>query len=165
MTGPVIGTHRPIAQPKAKSEHEMDPAVTVGFSVEVDGQSIGVFTSIEGLSFEIKLDPVTEGGNNGFIHQLPSRVTYQNVKLKRPVNKDSQTIVNWFNKLIREMNSGKATRSTMKITAKNTAGDDVATWNLQGVIPVKWQGPGLNTDSAKQAEETLELAHHGFLES
>ncbi|MBW3662397.1 MAG: phage tail protein [Actinobacteria bacterium] len=165
MVGPTIATSHSVAQPNASTETEMDPAVTVGFAIEIDGHKLGVFTSVDGLSFEITLEPVTEGGNNAFVHQLPGRVKYQNIKLKRPLNKDSQVVVDWFQKLIREMNQGKATRSTMKITAKNTAGDDVATWNLQGVIPVKWQGPSMSVESSKVAEETLELAHHGFLES
>ena len=39
----------------------------------------------------------------------------------------------------------------------------VASWQLEGVIPVRWSGPQLSPDSPKVATETLELAHHGFL--
>ena len=39
------------------------------------------------------------------------------------------------------------------------------TWTLTGVIPVRWTGPSLSVDSPKVATETLELAHHGFLET
>ena len=42
-------------------------------------------------------------------------------------------------------------------------GEIVASWWLDGVIPVRWSGPSLNLDSPKVATETLELAHHGFL--
>ena len=31
-----------------------------------------------------------EGGNNGFVWQLPTRIKYTNVKLSRPVGKDSR---------------------------------------------------------------------------
>lgn len=165
VTGPVIATARSIAQPRASRETDMDPAVTVGFAVTIDGHNLGVFTSVEGLSFEFTVEQREEGGNNGYVHQLPGRVKYQNIKLKRPLNRDSATIVTWFQAMLRDVNAGKATRSTMKIAAKNVAGDDVATWNFQGVLPVKWQGPSFSVDSGKVAEETLELAHHGFLES
>jgi hypothetical protein len=44
-------------------------------------------------------------------------------------------------------------------------GTVVATWGLLDVIPVRWTGPSLNPDSPKVATETLEIAHHGFLQT
>ena len=41
-------------------------------------------------------------------------------------------------------------------------GSVVATWELDGVGPVRWSGPTLNLDSPKVAIETVEIAHHGF---
>ena len=47
--------------------------------------------------------------------------------------------------------------------ARNALNEPVATWNLSGVVPVRWTGPSLNVDSPKVATETIEIAHHGFL--
>ena len=33
---------------------------------------------------------------NGFVHQLPGRIKYTNVKLTRPVNADTAKIAAWF---------------------------------------------------------------------
>jgi len=41
----------------------------------------------------------------------------------------------------------------------------VARWSLLDVVPVRWQGPSLSPENAKVATETLEIAHHGFLDS
>jgi phage tail-like protein len=41
-------------------------------------------------------------------------------------------------------------------------GTVVAEWNLLSVVPVRWTGPSLNTESPKVATETIEIAHHGF---
>ena len=41
-------------------------------------------------------------------------------------------------------------------------GRKVAEWSLLSVVPVRWTGPSLNTESAKVATETIEIAHHGF---
>ena len=38
----------------------------------------------------------------------------------------------------------------------------VARWALLEVVPVRWSGPSLSTESPKVATETLEVAHHGF---
>ena len=54
-------------------------------------------------------------------------------------------------------------RSTATIVARNAKNEAVATWNLRGVVPVRWTGPSLNVESPKVATETIEIAHHGFL--
>ena len=55
------------------------------------------------------------------------------------------------------------TRKTATIEARTLEGTVIASWALEGVVPVRWSGPQLSPDSPKVATETLELAHHGFL--
>ena len=67
-----------------------DPAVTVCFSVQVDRHDLGAFTGCDGLGCEVTVEQREEGGNNGFVHQLPGRIRYSNVKLSRFVNADTK---------------------------------------------------------------------------
>ena len=135
-----------------------DPAVSVCFTVTVDGENLGYFSTCEGLGVELVMEQREEGGTNGFVWQLPSRLKYTNVKLSRAVGKDSGLVTDW---LIGFANA--VSRKTACISARAADGHVVASWNLDGVIPVRWTGPSLNLDSPKVAMETLELAHHGFL--
>lgn len=137
-----------------------DPAVSVCFSVKLDGHDLGAFMTCEGLSLEIQVEQREEGGNNAFVHQLPGRIKYTNVKFSRPINADSGKVRSW----LASMTQG-VRRTTAEIVAMSSDGKPVATWGLSGVIPVKWQGPSFSLESPKVATETLELAHHGFLAS
>jgi phage tail-like protein len=56
-------------------------------------------------------------------------------------------------------------RRTAVIEAKTLEGKTIASWSLSEVIPVRWTGPQLSAEQAKVATETLELAHHGFLDA
>jgi phage tail-like protein len=136
-------------------------AVSVCFKVVMDDNRwpLGAFTTCDGLGLEVVVEQREEGGNNGFVHMLPGRIKYTNIKLSRPVNGETKNVANW----LRSMN-GRVTRSTGEITVRSTDGHDVFTWELSGVIPVRWTGPSLSAESPKVAMETLELAHHGFLE-
>jgi phage tail-like protein len=136
-----------------------DPAVATRFKVVVSHHDLGTFTSCEGLGAEVVLEQREEGGNNVFVHQLPVRLKYTNIKLTRPVNSDSAKIARWFASM-----GGEITRTEAEITAMGVDGREIASWKLEGVIPVRWQGPSLNVETAKVATETLELAHHGFLQ-
>lgn len=135
-----------------------DPAVTVCFQVTVTGHDLGTFTSCEGLGCEVVVEQREEGGNPYFVHQLPGRLKYTNVKLTRPVNGDTKNVAKWFASMATQVK-----RTNAEIIAMTQDGTHVATWGLTQVIPVKWTGPQLGVDSPKVATESLELAHHGFL--
>ncbi|WP_112274534.1 phage tail protein [Lentzea terrae] len=137
-----------------------EEAVAVCFSVSVDKNDLGSFNSCEGLGCEFVIEQREEGGNNGMVWQLPTRIKYPNVKLSRPVTRDSQKITNW----ISGMASG-IKRRTAVIEAKNLEGKTIASWSLAEVVPVRWTGPQLSAEQNKVAMETLELAHHGFLDA
>lgn len=136
---------------------DADPAVSVCFVVQIDGQDLGLFNSCEGLGCEVVLEQREEGGNNGFVWQLPSRLKFSTVKLSRPLTKDTEKIARWF----ASMSSGLAP-TTAQIAAMTADLAVVARWGLLGVVPVRWSGPSLGTESPKVATETLEIAHHGF---
>lgn len=136
-----------------------EEAVAVCFSVSVDKEDLGSFNSCEGLGCEFVLEQREEGGNNGMVWQLPTRIKYPNVKLTRPVTRDSQKIIGW----IAGMSAGLK-RRTAVIEAKTLAGTVIASWSLAEVVPVRWTGPQLSAEQTKVATETLELAHHGFLD-
>jgi phage tail-like protein len=137
-----------------------DEAVAVCFVVKIDDESLGSFSSCDGLGCEFVMEQREEGGNNGMVWQLPTRIKYSNVKLSRPVTKDSATVVKWLSGM-----AAGVRRKTATIEARTLGGDVIARWSLVDVVPVRWSGPQLSGDSPKVATETLELAHHGFLGS
>jgi phage tail-like protein len=137
---------------------ELEEAVAVCYLVKIDDHSLGEFSSCDGLGCEFVMEQREEGGNNGFVWQLPSRIKYSNIKLTRPVTQDSAKITSWIAGM-----AGGIQRKTATIEAKTLGGTVIASWALVDVVPVRWTGPQLSADSPKVATETLELAHHGFL--
>lgn len=135
-----------------------DPGLAICFAVKIEGRDLGSFTSCDGLSVEVKVEQREEGGNNGFVHQLPGGLKYSNIKLTRPLGKDSVTIAEWF----ASMTNG-VKRTTAVIRALTLQGQSIASWSLTGVIPVRWSGPSFSAESPKAATETLEIAHQGFV--
>jgi len=139
-----------------------DPAVSVCFVVKLDSIELGAFTSCEGLGAEVVLEQREEGGNNSFVWQLPSRIKYPNIKLTRPLTKDTEQVAKWFARTIAGGAARGAPQKTGSICAMRADGSVVAEWNLLAVVPVRWTGPSLSTESPKVSTETLEIAHHGF---
>ncbi|MEV4847608.1 phage tail protein [Micromonospora matsumotoense] len=132
-------------------------AVAIAFVVRIDDQDLGAFNTCDGLGCEVVVEQREEGGNNGHVWQLPTRMKFSNVKLSRPVTAESTKLMRWFSGM-----ANGITRKTATIEARTLEGTVIARWGLLDVIPVKWTGPQLSPDSPKVAVETLELAHHGF---
>jgi phage tail-like protein len=138
---------------------ERDPAILVRFHLSLDQHAIGWWNSFEGLGMETAIEQREEGGENRFIHQLPTRLKYSNVKLSRPVNEDSPKVAAWF------MSIANVRPTNQNACVQAVSGKDnkvVVEWNLENVVPVRWTGPSFNVESPKVATETLELAFHGF---
>lgn len=135
------------------------PGQNLRFRVKLDGSAdLGDWSKCDGLSVEYDVFEYKEGGENTFIHRIPGRAKYQNIKLSRAINKDSKRVADWIAGM-----STKVKRETAEISALDTEGKPITTWNLQGVYPVRWSGPSLDISNNQVATETLELAHNGFL--
>jgi phage tail-like protein len=136
---------------------DVDTAVSVSYIVKIDGADLGAFSTCDGLGCEVVLETREEGGNNGMVWQLPTRLKYPNIKLTRPLGRDTEKVAAWFAGVAK----GYAVY-TGTIEARRGNGKPVATWSLSGVVPVRWSGPSLSPDTPKVLMETVEIAHHGF---
>lgn len=138
------------------------------FSVEIEGVNFktGLFTGCEGLSIEYAFEEYQEGGNNAYVHRLPGRVKFQNIKLTRLISAESGTLASWFSEYQKQ--GSRPQRRTATITMYHYTGGGggslkaICKWILKDVHPAKWTGPSFAADGSGVAKETIELAHHGF---
>jgi phage tail-like protein len=137
---------------------------TASFLFEVDGVQIGVFSQVSGLEVRVDVATYQEGGENGYTHNLPGRMTWPNIVLRRGIT-DSDALFSWVNKTSGggfATNNNSLTRSTGAITVIGTDGARLRAWELQGVFAVRWRGPDFDVVAGDALYEELELAHHGF---
>ncbi|MFT5221766.1 MAG: phage tail-like protein [Glaciecola sp.] len=136
---------------------------TATFLVEVDGVDIGRYTEVSGLEVSVEVHTYNEGGVNGHVHQLPGRMTWPNIVLKRGVTFDDK-LLEWFHETSGEgfATAGKVARATAAISLISKKGKRLRSWDLIDAIPVRWVGPTLAGSTADAPSEELEVAHHGF---
>lgn len=136
---------------------------TAAFLVEVDGEPVGRFSECHGLQVEVAVETYEEGGVNGYVHQLPGRMSWPNIVLKRGLTYDDG-LLDWFNRSAGATFAaeGRVARATVGVTMISSTGGRVRTWRLIDAVPVRWTGPTfVNADDEVPTEE-LEVAHHGF---
>ena len=136
-----------------------DPALSIVYKCTIDGFiPLGIWTKIEGLGFEYHVTEYKEGGVNGYSHKLVGPVTYMNLRLSRPVDSDSKYVSMWIQSV-----GVKVIPQTMNISALSSAGEEITSWNLAGVIPIKWSGPTLDIMGNAIATENLEVVYEQII--
>lgn len=134
------------------------------FLFELDGVEVGVFREVSGLEVSLEPETFNEGGQNGFTHKFPSRMSWPNIVFRRGITQ-SNVLFDWFSKSSGEgfaHNKNKLVRSSGAVTVVDHQGKRLRSWNLLDVFPVRWEGPSLSVDSTDPLQESLEITHHGF---
>jgi phage tail-like protein len=127
------------------------------FELTMPGVSIGYFTEISGLSAEVEVFTYNEGGNNSFVHKLPSRVKYPSLVLKRGISNEA-ALQTWFAKSV----GPNPQRVEITVSMLDEELNRLRTWGFVNAYPVKWTGPQFNVGQSAVATEALEIAHDGF---
>lgn len=141
-----------------------DRAFAGTFLVEIDGVEIGRFHEVSGLQVDIEVEDYVEGGENGFVHKFPGRMTWPNLVFKRGITKED-VFMKWLHDSVGDgmaSRKGKAKRTTAAITLTTPDGKRLRKWNVVDAFPVRWTGPTFSTTSTEVASEELEISHHGF---
>ena len=72
-----------------------DPAPSYLFFVEISGVTVGLFTECSGIAATRDIEPYAEGGVNNYVYNLPGRVHYDNIVLKRGLG-INRALWDWF---------------------------------------------------------------------
>ncbi len=135
----------------------VNPVAGFRFGVEIADRTVAWFTDCSGLTIERTVYSYEEGGVNSYVHQLPDRIKYTNVVLKRGIG--DETLWQWFQKGLYD---AKIERKNISILLYSTDRQSVKRWNLVRAFPVKWSGPEFKADSNQIAIETLDIVHEGM---
>lgn len=136
----------------------IDPGLAYKYYIQIEGVNVAEFLDCSGINAEREIKTYAEGGVNDFVHQLPGRMKYTNIVLKRGLTY-SHALWLWFSKGLYD---AKVLRVNLSIVLGDAEGLKVKQWDVLSAFPVKYAGPNFKSDSTEVAIETVELAHHGL---
>ena len=146
--------------PPASGTSDPNPPIqhAKSFSVTIPALTleVGLFTQVTGLSSQIDVMEYPEGGNNTFVHRLPTRIKQGNVTLKRGVTKEA-ALIQWF-----QASVVKVQPTDLSINVLDESGNTVQAWSFRNAFPVKWTGSDLNAGGNEFMTQSLEIAHSGM---
>ena len=135
-----------------------DPGRNTSFRLELEGNSLGSFQSIDGLAIEIEVVEFREGGDPN-PRKLPGRVSFPNITLKR-----GYVTPSFFESWIQQVrDAAPGFRKNLTLVVLNGRGAEVARYTLFECWPSSWKLSSENSKGNDAMTETLEIAHTGFL--
>ncbi len=118
----------------------------------------GGFSECEGLDMTLVDEKRHEGGLNNTEHRFPTRITWQNLTLRRGVSRVSQSGWDW----LYGFGDGKVKRMDGVVMLLDDLHIPHNVWTFKRAFPVKFSGPPLKGMGNEVAVESLELAHEGL---
>ena len=119
--------------------------------------AVGGFSECTGLEMSMQPDEFKEGGNNGFVHKFPTRVTWTNIVLKKGIGSGS---VLWDWQYGFAVGKGKRRDGVIILLSDAQVPNNV--WHFRRGLPVKYSGPALNATQSAVGIESIEIAHEGI---
>jgi phage tail-like protein len=137
----------------AQKDQRKSPQPAFYFEVKIEGHEAAYFRSVSGLKIETEVIEYQEGGDTGPIRKLPGVTRYANIRLSREFTGD-QSLYDWF----LTTQKPNPMRVDGLLTLVDRHGTQVASWTFTNGFPVKWEAPGMDSESSGVAIETIEIA-------
>lgn len=144
---------------------EFYPPVSFYFQLSFSGISGNIdasFKEASGISVEMGIDEIAEGGINGYKHRVPTTAKFPNLVLKRGLVAKNSAVIKWCSDTL---NGGlEETIETKNIVVHllNEEGSPLKSWSFVNAWPVKWSVSDFNSMNNEIAIETLEFAYSYF---
>lgn len=126
----------------------------VEFGVNSEDQD-NRFQEVSGLSAEVTVEELKEGGLNQYVHKLPNGAKYGNLVLKRGFINDS-TISEWCRQAIEDFTFET---KDVAVTLLNEEHEPIADWQFLRAWPVKWSISDFKAQENALVVESLELSY------
>ena len=132
---------------------------SVFFQVTVNDVVYATFSECVLPDLQVQTEDVQEGGQNEYIHKLPTRASIGPVKLRHGMTRDT-ALLTWYLQVMQGDLENAVRQVT--ITLLDALGDPMAVWGFRDAYPTKWHGPALKAGESAIAIEEIEFAHRGF---
>ena len=135
------------------------------FRLEFTGPGMApdnAFQEASGLSVELEVEEVREGGQNMYKHRLPTGAKYGNLVLRRGFVNSGSKLATWCTATTTTDFSRPIQTYDVLLHLLNANGEALSTWAFLDAYPVKWSLSDFKSQENALAIETLELAYSMF---
>jgi phage tail-like protein len=134
----------------------------VAFSFSVKFEKEGTdssFQEVSGISSEMTTEDVIEGGENGYVHKLPTGLKGTNLELKRGIAQLNSPLVAWCKAVLEGGFVNRIKPKTVLVNLLDQTQKPVRSWEFVNAYPIKWEVEGFNATKNECAIEKIVLSY------
>ena len=117
------------------------------------------FQEVSGLDAEVVVAEIREGGENRFVHKLPSAIKHQNLVVKRGIVETNSELFRWMKSTMEGGLTTSIEPKTLTVSLLNHEDKPMVIWTVHQAFPVKWQFAGIGAQDNSAAVEIIEFAY------
>ncbi|MEM9261885.1 MAG: phage tail protein [Bacteroidota bacterium] len=127
------------------------------------------FQEVSGISAEMQYDEIKEGGENRFVHRVPSRLSYENLVLKRGLVVWPSAFGTWCKNMLAAKSTTQKQHwvelhdiNVSLMGMVNGESKPIRTWTFLNAKPAKWEMSGFNAQESNLVIETITINYQYF---
>ena len=117
------------------------------------------FQEVSGIGPEMETEPVAEGGENRFVHQLPKAMKHPRLNLKRGVGPFNSPLLAWCRKTLEAGLTQPIQPKLLNVMLLDAENNALHTWSFANAYPVHWEVEGFDATKNELAVERIEIAY------
>jgi len=117
------------------------------------------FQEVSGISSEVDVETVTEGGENRFVHQLPKGVKHSNLELKRGIASKDSTLVKWCMDTMEGDFVQEIETKEVRVYLLDEEKNPIRGWLFDSAYPLKWEIESFGSTKNEVAIEKIVLSY------
>ncbi|GGE72523.1 phage tail protein [Massilia psychrophila] len=117
------------------------------------------FQEVSGLGSEMAFEEFREGGENRFIHRLPTGVKHVPLELKRGVGSVESALVRWCRAALDGDGLARIQTLPLAVYLMNAYKVPIRAWQFADAFPIKWEFDAFNSTKNEVAIEKIVLSY------
>jgi phage tail-like protein len=123
----------------------------------MQGNSDSSFQEVRGIGAEMQTEDVVEGGENRFVHRLPTSVKHSPLELKRGVASMDSALIAWCRRVLEFGLSVQIVPALVTVYLLDENSKPARGWTFSNAYPVKWEIDEFSSTKNDIAIETITL--------
>ncbi|HEY1038131.1 MAG TPA: phage tail protein [Bacteroidia bacterium] len=141
------------------------PPVGFYFKLSFAGVTTAIdyaFQEVSGITSEMGVEEITEGGENRFKYKLPSGAKYGNLIVKRGLVTPDSQLATWCANTVGSDLSQPIAPKTINVMLMDANAQPLMIWNFINAWPVKWSVSDFKSQEGEVVIESIEFAYNYF---
>jgi phage tail-like protein len=118
------------------------------------------FQEVSGIGSQIETEDVQEGGENRYVHRLPTKVTHPKLVVKRGIAEITSPLVIWCRSILEADFIKPLVPMPVTVFLLNENSNPIRAWFFANAYPVNWEIEPFNSTKNEVAIEKIEFSYN-----